>query len=192
MITIYRTNYDFYGSTYVLCFSLSENIEKQIENWQAALDKIVFDEQMRLGSFRGRFPIDDTLRSLMERLQEKGIIQPYYGTTDARACIYTLQVTSPTCIIGVEHVVVGETASFEATVTVLQAEASEVAQNHKRGFMIKEKEYQSLQKWEFWNKDDEFTSRYIYTFSPSTVGLGIRVTDTQTKEQIDISDYSDW
>lgn len=192
MITIYKTNYEFYGSTYVLCFSLSENIKKQIDDWQAALDKMVFDEQMAVGNFRGRLSIDDTQRFLMVKLQEEGVIQPYYGATSSRACTYTLQVTPPTCIIGVEHTVVGEAASFEGKVTILQTESSEVARNHKEGFMIKEKEYQSLQKWRFWNETDEFTSRYIYTFLPSTVGLGINVTDTWTKEQFDISDYSDW
>lgn len=40
MITIYKTNYEFYGSTYVLCFSLSENIKKQIDEWETALDAL--------------------------------------------------------------------------------------------------------------------------------------------------------
>jgi len=128
----------------------------------------------------------------MMKLQEKRVIQPYYGASSSRACTYTLQVTPPICIIGIEHTVVEETASFEDKVTVLQAEASEVARNHKQGFMIKEEEYQSLQKWQFWNEADEFTPRYIYTFSPNTVELGITVTDTRAKAQIDISDCSDW
>jgi hypothetical protein len=58
--------------------------------------------------------------------------------------------------------------------------------------MIKEQEYQSLQKWDLWNAADEFTSRYIYRFSPTSIGLGIEVMETLTKEQIDITDYDEW
>jgi hypothetical protein len=192
MITIYKTNYEFYGSIYVLCISFSENIKKQIDDWEAALDKMVFDEQIMTGSFRGSFSIDEAQRFLMEKLREEGIIQPYYGAINAGACTYTLQIAPPTCAISVKHTIVEEQASFEDTVTILQAEASEVVRNHKQGFMIKEKEYLSLQKWELWNADDEFSSRYIYTFSPTTIGLGIKVMETLTKEQIDITDYSDW
>lgn len=192
MITIYKTNYESDGSTYVLCFSLPENIKKQMDDWEAALDKMVFDEQIMTGSFRGKFSIDDAHRSLLEKRREKGIIRPYYGAINAGACTYTLQVTLPSCTIGIEHTVVEEKASFEDTVTILQAEASEVTRNHKPDFMIKEQEYQSLQKWDLWNADDEFTSRYIYRFSPTSIGLGIKVMETLTKEQIDITDYSDW
>jgi hypothetical protein len=192
MTTIYKTKYEFHGSTYVLCFSLPENIKKQMDDWETALDKVVFDEQIMTGSFRGKFSIHDAHRSLMEKLREKGIIQPYYGAINAGACTYALQVTPPTCTIGAEHTVVEVKTSFEDTVTILQAEASEVARNHKPDFMIKEQEYQSLQKWDLWNAADEFTSRYIYRFSPTSIGLGLEVMQTLTKEQIDITDYDEW
>jgi hypothetical protein len=193
MITIYKTNYEFYGSTYVLCFSFSEDVNKRINTWESDLDKMVLDEQITTGSFRGRFPIDDDQRSLLENMRKEGIIQPYYGAINPSACNYALQINPPICTIGIEHTTVEEKISFdENTTIILQAKASEVALNHKHGFMIKKKEYQSLQKWDLWNEDDEFTSRYIYTFSPTSVGVGIKVTETLTKDQIDISDYSDW
>lgn len=192
MITIYKTRYEFYGFTYVLCISFSESIQTRINDWNVALDRIVFDEQMATGSFRGRWPIDDSQRSQMKMLQEEGIIQPYYGATNARACIYALQVTPPTCTLEVEHTVVKESERFEDAVTILQAVASEVERNHEKRFMIKENEYQSLQKWAFWNSGDEFTSWYIYTFSPSTIGLVTKVTDTRTNEIINITDYDNW
>jgi hypothetical protein len=191
MTTIYKTKYEFHGSTYVLCFSLPENIKKQMDDWEMAWDKVVCDEQIRTGSFRGRFSIKASCRAHMEKLREKGIIRPYYGAIGG-ACAYTLQVTPPTCTIGVEHTVVEEKTSFEDTITILQAGASEVARNHKQDFMIKEQEYQSLQKWDLWNAADEFTSRYIYRFSPTSIGLGIKVMETLTKEQIDITDYDEW
>jgi hypothetical protein len=154
---------------------------------------MVLDEQITTGSFRGRFPIDADLRSLMENMRKEGIIQPYYGAINPSACLYTLQINPPVCTIGIEHTIVEEKISFDENATIiLQAKASEVALNHKHGFMIKKQEYQSLQKWNLWKADDEFTSRYIYTFAPTSVGVGIKVAETLTKQQIDIIDYSDW
>jgi len=193
MITVYKTNYEFYGSTYVLCFSLSEDIHKRIDTWESDLDKMVLEEQITTGSFRGRFPIDDDQRSLMENMRREGIIQPYYGAISPSACNYTLQINPPICTISIEHTIVEEKISLdENTMIIFHAKASEVARNHKHGFIIKKQEYQSLQSWDLWNEDDEFTPRYVYTFSPTSVGVGIKVTETRTKEQIDISDYSVW
>ena len=192
MTTIYKNNNEASWSKYVLCMEFSKNINKQIYDWQATLNKIVFDEQIKTGSFHGRFPINDNRRSRMKELLVKGIIQPYYGATSTKACIYTLQVTPPTCIVGVEHEVVKEKVSYEDTVTIFQTDASVMIHTCKMRFMIEEKEYRTLQNWENWNEKDEFTSRYIYKFSPGSIGLAITVIDTQTKEQMDISDYDNW
>lgn len=192
MTTIYKINDKSSDSQNVLCFSFSEKIHKQINDWQVVLDKMVFDEQMKTGSFHGRFPIDDTRQLRMQKMHEKGIIRPYYGATSAHACTYSLQVTLPTCIVGVEHEVANERLSFEDTVKIIQTDASVINRNQKKGFMVTEKEYRTLRKWKNWNTKEEFTSRYIYKFSPSSIGLAITVTDTQTKEQLDISDYRDW
>ncbi|MEI7638725.1 MAG: hypothetical protein WCJ37_15550 [Syntrophus sp. (in: bacteria)] len=192
MITIYKNNDESSWSEYVLCVAFSKNIYEQIYNWQAPLDRIVFDEQMTTGSFHGSFPINDNQRLRMQELQEKGNIRPYYGATNSSALTYTLQVTPPTCIIGVEHEVVNERVSFEDTVDLIQEDESRIAGIHKQGFMVEEKEYRTLQKWKNWNAKEEFTSRYIYKFLPSSIGLGITITDAHTKEQIDISDYCSW
>ena len=136
MITVYKTNYEFCGATYVLCFSLSENIDKQIKDWEAPLDKMVFDEQMATGRFRDRLPISDWYLTAMKEAQKDGIIQPYYGEISPSACIYTLQITPPTCVLGVEHTVVKETGLFNGAVKIRKARASKVARNHKKGFMI--------------------------------------------------------
>jgi hypothetical protein len=192
MTTIYKNNDESSWTKYVLCVEFSKNINKQINDWQATLNKMVFDEQINTGSFHGRFPINDNRRSRMQGLLEKGIIQPYYGATSVNACNYTLQVNPPKCVIGVEHEVVNEKISFEDTVEILQADESVIADNHKKGFVIEENKYRTLQKWKNWNAKDEFTSRYIYKFSPGSIGLAISVTDTQTKEQTDISDYDSW
>lgn len=192
MTTIYKINEKSSESKYFLCFSFSDTINKQIDDWQAALDKMVFDEQMKTGSFHGRFPIGDTRQLRMQEMHKKGIIRPYYGATSVNACTYSLQVTLPTCIVGVEHEVANERVSFEDTVKILQTDASVIDRNQKKGFMVTKQEYRTLRKWKNWNKKEEFTSRYIYKFSPSSIGLAITVIDTQTKEQVDISDYSDW
>jgi len=192
MTTIYKNNDESSWFKYVLFISFSENINNQINDWRITFDRMVFDEQIKTGSFHGRFPIGDNKRLVMQELLEKDIIRPYYGPTSASACTYTLQVMPPACIIGVEHGVVNEKVSFEDMVEIIQEDESIIAGNHEEGFLVEEKEYRTLQKWKNWNAKEEFTPRYIYKFLPSSIGLGITVTDTHTKEQIDISDYSGW
>lgn len=192
MTTIYKNKNESSWSKYVLCISFSENINKQINDWRTTLNKMVFDEQIKTGSFHGRFPIDDNRRSRMQGLLEKGIIQPYYGATSANACLYTLQVSPPTCIIGAEHQVVEEKVTYEDSVIINEIDASTMDDDFKKGFVIEEQAYRTLQEWKNWNAQDEFTSRYIYKFLPSSMGLVITIIDTSTKDQIDISDYDNW
>jgi hypothetical protein len=192
MITFYKNINESSWSKYVLCISYPENIHQQIHEWQANLDKIVFDEQIKTGSFHGQFPIDNNRRARMQELLEKGIIRPYYGAINARAFAYTLHIISPKCVIGVEHEVLNEKAFFEDTVSILQKDASVMNDDFRKEFVIEEQEYRTLQKWENWDERDEFTSRYIYMFFPTSIGLVIKVTDTHTKDQIDISDYENW
>ena len=192
MTTIYKNKNESSWSKYVLCISFSENINKQINDWQTTLNKMVFDEQIKTGSFHGRFPIGDNRRSRMQGLLEKGIMRPYYGATSANACSYTLQVSPPTCIVGVEHAIVEKKVSYEDSVVILETDESAMDDDLKKGFIIEGQGYRALQEWKNWNAQDEFTSRYIYKFSPSSIGLAITIIDASTKEQIDISDYDNW
>lgn len=192
MITLYKNIDESFWSKYVLCVVFSKYINEQINDWEVNLDKIVLDEQIKTGSFRGNFPVDDNRRLRMQDSRDKGIIQPYYGAISAHACTYTLQIMPPKCVIGVEHEVMNEKIFFEDQVSILQTDSSVMIRNKNNRFIVEEKEYRTLQKWENWNEKDEFTSRYIYGFSPTSIGLAITVTDTHTKEEIDISDYCGW
>lgn len=192
MVTLYKNINESFWSKYVLCIAFSKNINEQIDDWEVNMDKIVFDEQIKTGSFHGQFPVDDNRRVRMQDSRDKGIIRPYYGAINARACAYTLQIMPPKCIIGVEHEVINENTFFEDTVSILQKHASVMIRHKNNGFIVEEKEYRTLQKWENWNEKDEFTSRYIYRFFPTSIGLVIKVTDTHTKDQIDISGYDNW
>lgn len=192
MITFYKNINESSWSKYVLCISFPENIHQQIHEWQTNLDKIVFDEQIKTGSFHGQFPVDDNRRIRMQESLGKGIILPYYGAISARACSYTLQIMPPKCVIGVEHEVINEKTFFEDTVSIHQTDAAVINDDFGNGFVIEEQEYRNLQKWGNWNERDEFTSRYIYMFFPTSIGSVIKVTDTQTRDQIDISDYENW
>ena len=67
-----------------------------------------------------------------------------------------MQINPPICVIGIEHTIVEEIISFdESAMIILQATVSEVASNHNHRFMIKKKEYQSLQKWDLWKEDGQ-------------------------------------
>ncbi len=192
MTTIYKNSNESSWSKYALCISFPDNIHQQILEWQANLDKMVFDEQIKTGSYHGRFPVRNGIRTHMKGLKEKGIVRPYYGATSAHACTYSLQITPPTCIIGVEHEAAEKKASFEDSAEILQIDASENTHNSNSGFIVGNQEYRTLQEWVNWNDKDEFTSRYIYKFIPGSIGVAVRVIDTYTKDQIDISDYDNW
>lgn len=157
-----------------------------------SLDGFFWTESVKTGSFHGQFTVDDNRRIRMQESLGKGIIRPYYGAINARACAYTLQIMPPKCVIGVEHEVINEKTFFEDTVSILQTDASLMNDDFENGFDIEEQEYRTLQKWGNWNEKDEFKSRYTYMFFPTSIGLVIKVTDTHTKDQIDISDYEIW
>ena len=136
MTTIYKNSNESSWSKYVLCISFPENIHQQIHEWQSNLDKIVFDEQIKTGSYHGRFPVRDNIRSHMKGLKEKGIVRPYYGATSAHACTYSLQITPSTCIIGVEHEAAGEKVTFEDSAEIIQIDASKNTRNSNSRFMV--------------------------------------------------------
>ena len=191
-LNIYKFNHIFHGAIYSLSFSLSSETEERIDEWSLSLDKIVRDEQLKTGSFKGKFQLDDDLRSLLGKMKEDGIIQPYYGPTSPRACIYTLQVTPNNCKIEVIHTVTEQKISIEEPISIHQYKLFGISNKQQPRFRIKRKEYKTLLKWEFWNPKDEFTSRYIYSFSPSSIGLGTTILDVYSNKTIDITDYIDW
>ena len=191
-LNIYKFNYKFYGTTYSLCFSLSKENTKQIDDWNLSLDKIVLDEQLRTGNFLGKFQIDDDLKSLLEKMKEQGIIQPYYGMINPRSYIYTLQILQKTCKVEVTHTVMEQKISIEEPLSIHRFKLFGNPVNGSHRLMVKKQEYKKLTKWKFWNPKEEFTARYIYKFLPTSVGLGIKVLDVNSNEEIDITDYKDW
>jgi len=192
MITVYKNNNESTRANAVLRISFSEDLNNKICNWQLIQDKTVFDEQVRTGNFKGRFPIDEKRRVKMEKLKEEGIIKPYYGATSTNALTYSLQIIPPACIVSIEHELTEEIISFKDAVDILQHDKSITDAILNKEFVINDNECNVLQKWENWNAKDEFTSRYIYKFSQGSIGVAITVIDTYTKEQIDISDYINW
>lgn len=192
MTTIYKMKKESSPAKNILYIMLSENTKKLIHDWQIKMDEIVFDEQIKTGSFHGCCPVNDTKRSKMKLLQEKGIIKPYYGATSVNACTYAIQIIPPKCIVCVENEVVQDKVSFEDTVEIKLLDASEIEAKKGNEFLITGKEYLTLNNWKYWDPKDELTSRYIYKFSPGSIGVAIAVIDTFSKEKIDISDYSGW
>lgn len=192
MTIIYKNNNKSDGTNNVLCISLSEDLNEQIRKWKLIQDKAVFDEQVKTGNFKGHLPINDKQRLKMSKLQEKGIIKPYYGATSADACTYLLQIMPPACIVGVEHELTEKNISFEDAVEIFQVDKLITDNKLNNEFVINDNQYNTLQKWKNWDSKDELTARYIYKFSPGSIGLAITVIDKQTKDEIDISDYSNW
>lgn len=192
MTIIYKLKKESSPSKNILCIMLSEDMKKLIRDWQNKMDQLVFDEQIKTGSYNGCCPVSDTKRSKMKQLQEKGIIKPYYGATSVNACTYSIQIIPPKCIVSIENEVVRDKASFEDTLEIMTLDESEIEAKRGNEFSITNKEYVTLNNWNNWNQKDELTSRYIYKFSPGSIGVAITVIDTFSKEKIDISDYSGW
>ena len=173
-----------------LRFTVSGPVCQRISDWECTLDAMVFDEQLTTGSFRGRYPVDDEMKVIMQAIKAKGQIAPYYGAGGGRgSCVYALQWTDKGYIVRVENTTVKESAEFaDETDSVLCPQPVLT-------FKIDGKELQNLRQWEHWVEQQASTSRYIYKFGQVAMGrLGytVEVEDTQTGNMINATDYDDW
>lgn len=179
-----------------ICFVVSGATCQRILDWEHALDKIVFDEQLTTGSFRGRYPVDDELQTVMLIAKAEGRIMPYYGAGGSRGSyVYTLQWTGARCIIKIENEIVEESIELAADAEVGADSAMLVSEEPQLIFKINGKELENLRRWRCWYEDQASTSRYIYRFGQASIGrLGytIKVEDTKTGNAIDVTAYEEW
>jgi len=192
---------------------------EQIYQWDYAINKAVFEEQLETGSYKG-FIISPGIKFLMEKAKECGKIMPYYGVGGSSgACIYTFQIQDSQCSLKVENCVTKDVLNLLLTIEEANSDSSFVrhpeiqfsiapyifdeelthpwsgGRNQQLVCKIAGKEYQNLVTWKNWREEQSLTSQYAYSFgqvSLGPTGLTVKVFDNQTEETIDITDYDDW
>ena len=193
-----------------ICFTIWGELCRGIVDWEISWDEMVFNAQLTTGSFHGRFPVDDEdILHVMRQFKEEGKISPYYGVGGNRgSCVYHLQVNESLCKIKVENTTVKDKIEFQDKLNAGQESffarlKTWVALNLRLGkipepffeLKIDGNELRNLRSWAFWDDSMALTPKYIYEFgqvSLGRLGYAIKVTDTQTGERIDISDYANW
>jgi len=167
---------------------------QRIVEWQLALDDLVFNEQLATGSFHGRYRVAGDLLRAMQLAKSKGRIMPYYGAGGSRgSCIYRLQRQETGYTVQVENTTVHKKSDFydELSLSALTAPWPTPAFM----FKIDGKELRNLRAWGPWDEAQASSARYIYEFGEVSLGrLGytVKVTDLQTSERIDTTDYPEW
>jgi hypothetical protein len=63
-------------------------------------------------------------------------------------------------------------------------------------FNLTEEQYSKLKEWKSKHDsnapDGAIGGRYTYSFTPTRLGMVVVVTDSITKEEIDLSNYDEW
>lgn len=190
-------------------FTVWGTVCQRISAWESSIDEMVFSEQLAIGSFRGKHPIDGELRMLMQQMQAQGRIAPYYGAGGSGgSCVYQLQRAGTGFSIRVENTTAAEAAefSYEATdqregmiphITTWFATKLGVGEVAKprQVFKINGQELQNLRAWAHWHEQQASTARYAYQFgrvSMGRLGYAVKVLEVQSQQHIDVTDYASW
>ena len=174
-----------------ICFTISGAICQHLSDWEFAFDEMVFNEQLATGSFRGRYPVEGDILSIMQQIKAKGGIAPYYGVGGGRGtCSYALQLTNTGYSVKVENAVVNEAAEFHDRPHIEETEP-----DVRFILKIDGKELDNLRRWENWVEAEASTARYVYQFgqvSMGRLGYAVEVEDTATGDIVDVTAYEDW
>lgn len=174
-------------------FTISGALCQSISNWESALDEQVFNKQLKTGIFRGRLLDSETLK-IMQMAKDRGEVVPYYGVGGSRgACTYSLRMTDTGYTVKVENIEASESVEFSDSPSQQLEESN--ATEPRMVFKIDGQEYQNLRQWEYWSEQEATTSRYVYHFgrvSLERLGYTVKVEDTLTGNNIDVTDYEGW
>ncbi len=203
-----------------LGFRVSGDLLPQIYTWERSMDRMVFEEQIATGSFRGKWSVDPVTRSLMKKAAQAGKVMPYYGAGGSSgACYYQFQVDRSQCHFQVQHTVTGEVFSVAVDIskpnTLLHLERQPEmqfsplpyitdeelshpwtgARNQQLVCKIAGQEYANLKAWPNWSDDLALTRQYCYQFGQVSIGATgfcVKVRDLETGTAIDVTDYDSW
>jgi len=203
-----------------LGFRVSGYLLKQVHEWEFSQDEVVFKEQLKTGSFRGRYEVEGSMLYIQQQAELQGKIMPYYGAGGSSgACIYKFQLKGSKCQFQVTNSLTEETLDLEVDIKEVDPQMQMIRKTEIQfSFLpyftdqelehpwtgernptlvckIARVEYETLTQWKHWKDDQALTPRYIYEFgqvSLGETGLTVKVEDTQTGEIIDATDYDSW
>lgn len=201
-------------------FRVSGDLVKKLHDWEYSIDEMVFKEQLVTGSFKGRLLVPEYILEIMQHAEKQGIILPYYGFISSRGCVYKFRLKGSKCNLISENFLTGDVLDLEVDIKqenkffgIIRELAIQFSflshviaeklghpwagkRNSTLVCQIAEQEYQTLKKWKTWMNDQALTPRYIYKFTPVSLGVpggfAAKVEDTETGEIIDPNDYKNW
>ncbi len=161
-----------------IVFKISNKQYQNYENWQKEVEERIAREQLETRvSYQGNELSRLDLDWIKENLAG-GKPRPYYGAVGG-AYVYEFCPTSAGLSVKVENTESGD----EINLTDYEASQERVM------FEIGGEDYQNLVKWQ---QGIEDRGDYIYRFCPTAVGLIIKVKNTETGDEIDLTEYDDW
>lgn len=200
-------------------FRISQPLLQQIYDWEYSIDEKVFKEQLETGSYKGQYRVNEAMRPIIKEIYEKeGKILPYYGAGGSSgACVYSFHCNSSSCEMVIENTLTEDELQLNLSITEIDQDPKKEREQRLKfsiaitNFDLPEgwsgvpkntlvckiagREYDNLAKWANWEPNQAFTGRYIYSFgqvSMGATGLTVKVKDTVTNEQVDVTDYENW
>ena len=174
-----------------LIFRLVGDTYISAKTWEDAIDARVFDHELATGQTLRGFPLDDMWLKIARLAHEQGLpIPPWYGTTQG-AYRYEFQFTSQGLLLRCSNSETSDTLELVESTAATQPIPEVDTSSSYMAFPIDGPSYQRLAAWACREARQARISRYHYRFVPTTV-IGIAtVYDSETGNEIDVTDYGD-
>jgi hypothetical protein len=173
-----------------VCFQAPAGIVQQVQAWEQEIDERIFFEQLRTGRLvYDEYEIHPDSYSLMKKRYKKhGRIEPYYGCSGS-SISYQFHILPATghVELTVQHGATRETISF-ASLPFAEC----LDQPAARCFQITGKEMETLAQWEEWDAEAGLSGKYMFQFFFSGIVNGCVVKNTETGNEVNLTDYDDW
>ena len=179
-----------YQSDGEIGFKIPDSIFQQVKQWEEAIDERIFYEQLLTGRLVwGEGEIHPVSFDTMKKRHKKhGKIEPYYGCSGAPPTFEFQILPERTHLkLTVKHGAIDNTLEF-ASLPLSQG----LNLLKGRNFRIKGKEMDNLTCWEEWDADTALSDRYIFHFFSCSLGGGATVKNTETGNEVNVTDYDDW
>lgn len=155
-------------------FGYSEDIRWQIHKWMDSVDKKYAEKQRNSDEHPNKPFADDVIK------------KPHYGAVGGAYEFY-FQQAGTTASLKIKNSVTGDSIKF-----ISEKQPSQPKKKEDRCFSIGRSLLQRLKKWEINDKDKTDENNYVYKFCPTTIGDIIKIRNSKTKREIDLTDYDEW
>jgi hypothetical protein len=170
-------------------FRIFRQKTSEITAWRDKIDKEIFLEQYKTGSYKGQKQMNGSLlvEQMMKIQAEKGIYRPYYGDSGGGYgdIIHPLKTH---CLYRAINSLSKDQFEFKALV---ENHLPDVEEKNEMNFLIDNGELENLKKWNQWNESQCLSGRYQFKFARIFLGKGwiIKIHDFVSETDLDITDY---